>query len=81
MTKTVILTKGGSEITVDLSKGHFKKVSNDVEIVVDGEWGRSGERCFNHWHGDYLDCKQAFLAYIGEKMLDGYILKSKTVKS
>lgn len=71
-TKTVTLVKGESEIVAHLSRGSFCKYSGADTIPVDGEFGRSGERCANDWHGDYEQCRRDFLAYIGEKVLDGY---------
>lgn len=71
-TKTVVLKKGNSQITTHLSRGEFTKYNQDGAYTVDGEFGRSGERCANDWHGDYQECKRDFLAYVGEKVLDGY---------
>ena len=79
-TKTVTLIKGESEIVAHLSRGEFHKYSGDEAIPVDGEFGRSGERCVNDWHGDYIQCKRDFLAYIGEKVLDGYSVAKVDVK-
>lgn len=71
-TKTVRLVKSGTEIVVHLSRGSFARHENGRAVEVDGEWGRSGERCGNDFHNDYTICKRDFLAYIGEKVLDGY---------
>lgn len=71
-TKAVTLIKGESEIRAHLSRGEFVKHKGGKNVVVDGEFGRSGEHCANNWHGDYESCKRDFFAYVGEKVLDGY---------
>ena len=73
-TKTVRLVKSDTEIVVHLSRGSFARHKNGRAVEVDGEWGRSGERCGNDYHNDYATCKRDFFAYIGEKVLDGYVV-------
>lgn len=78
-TKTVTLVKGESRIVAHVSRGNFHKYSSTATIPVDGEFGRMGERCINDWHGDYEQCKRDFLAYIGERVLDGYAVEKVDV--
>ncbi len=79
-TKAVVLVKGESKIRAHLSRGKFTKYNKDGAYTVDGEFGRSGERCANDWHGDYAECKRDFFAYIGEKVFDGYTISRVEVK-